>query len=132
MMLNLFLILSLILCSSVVEADVGDIYFCSSVRNMSVSEDETNEYPPKAFSFSWVADDVIQLSNYTFRSFGVKKSGAETFAGSDLEVRGWHSIAFVEGAFKHVALPNLRTEDQIMTYVLANCEKSRDRRDRKP
>jgi hypothetical protein len=131
-MLKLFLILSLILCSSVVEADVGDIYFCSSVRNMSVIDDETNEHPPKAFSFSWVADDAIRLSNYTFRLFGVKKSGAETFAGSDLEVGGYHSVIFREGSFKHVSLPNYTTGNQIMSYVLANCEKSRDRRNRKP
>ena len=130
-MLKQFLILSLMLCSTMSGADVGDTYFCSSVRNMSVGQDETNEYAPKAFSFSWVADGEIQLSNYIFRRFGVEKSGAEVFAGSDLEVGGYHSIIFREGSFKHVSLPNLRTEDQVMSYILANCEKSPNRRNRR-
>ena len=122
-MLKLLSLLLLVFVSSV-GADVNDTYFCASVRNMSVSGDKTNEYPPLAFSFFWYADDAIRLSNYEFNLFGVKKSGSETFAGSDLEVGGYHSIVFTEGAFKHVSLPNHRVENQTMFYILANCEKA--------
>ena len=122
-MLKLLSLLLLVFVSSV-EADVNDTYFCASVRNISVSGDETQEYAPRAFSFFWYADDAIRLSNYEFNLFGVKKSGAETFAGSDLEVGGYHSIVFTEGAFKHVSLANHPVEHQVMNYILANCEKA--------